>query len=104
MRAERPKIQQQFADLKRGLSAVTDTEWENLPEVGNLTKRRKVRETRTYAVPDSILVGDRDKNALESSLDTRQQEVSVERVAFMLPLANTVNSTAALKPQQILVH
>ena len=25
-RAERPKIQQQFADLKRGLSAVTDEE------------------------------------------------------------------------------
>ena len=30
-RAERPKIQQQFADLKRGLSSVTDEDWENIP-------------------------------------------------------------------------
>jgi hypothetical protein len=77
-RAERPKIQAQFADLKRGLSAVSDTEWENLPEVGNLTgKRRKLnpREGRTYVVPDSILVGDRDRAGYENSLDPRQQMV-----------------------------
>lgn len=37
-RAERPKIQQQFADLKRGLSSFTDEEWENIPEVGNSTR------------------------------------------------------------------
>ncbi len=40
-RADRPKIQAQFEDLKRGFSSVTDEEWENLPEVGNLTKRRR---------------------------------------------------------------
>jgi pre-mRNA-processing factor 6 len=74
-RAERPKIQQQFADLKRGLSAVTDDEWENIPEVGNLTKKKRRRDERTYVVPDSVLVGDRSKNEYESSLDTRQQEV-----------------------------
>src|SRR5437762_916110 len=32
-----PKIQQQFADLKRALSTVSDEEWTNLPEVGDLT-------------------------------------------------------------------
>jgi hypothetical protein len=74
-RAERPKIQQQFADLKRGLSAVTDDEWENIPEVGNLTRKKRRREERTYVVPDSVLVGDRAKNEFESSLDARQQEV-----------------------------
>jgi pre-mRNA-processing factor 6 len=37
-RPERPKIQQQFADLKRGLSSFTDEEWENIPEVGNSTR------------------------------------------------------------------
>ena len=31
-RAERPKLQQQFVDLKRGLAAVTDDEWTNIPE------------------------------------------------------------------------
>ncbi|KAF9457237.1 PRP1 splicing factor, N-terminal-domain-containing protein [Collybia nuda] len=73
-RAERPKIQQQFADLKRGLSSVTDEEWESIPEVGNLTRKKRRREERSFVVPDSVLVGDRGKNEYESSLDTRQQE------------------------------
>ena len=74
-RAERPKIQQQFADLKRGLSSVTDEEWENIPEVGNLTRKKRKREERSFVVPDSVIVGDRGKNEYESSLDSRQQEV-----------------------------
>ncbi|KAF7301491.1 TPR-REGION domain-containing protein [Mycena indigotica] len=73
-RAERPKIQQQFADLKRGLSAVTDEEWESLPEVGNLTRKKRRKQERTFAVPDSVLVGDRAKGEFENSLDSRQQE------------------------------
>jgi len=80
-RAQRPKIQTQFTDLKRGLSAVTDEEWENLPEVNNLTKRPKVRESRSYVVPDSVLVGDRSKVEYESSLDMRQQKASILFVA-----------------------
>jgi len=75
LRAQRPKIQTQFADLKRALSVVTDEQWENIPEVGNLTKRRKVRDFgKTYAVPDSVIVGDRERGALENSLDDKQQE------------------------------
>ncbi|KAF8151308.1 PRP1 splicing factor, N-terminal-domain-containing protein [Crassisporium funariophilum] len=73
-RAERPKIQQQFADLKRGLSAVTDEEWENIPEVGNLTRKKRRREERSYVVPDSVIVGDRGKGEYENALDPRQQE------------------------------
>jgi len=76
-RAERPKIQQQFADLKRGLSAVTDEEWENIPEVGNLTRKKRRREERSYVVPDSVLVGDRSKTEYENALDPRQQQVGV---------------------------
>ncbi|KAF9005928.1 PRP1 splicing factor, N-terminal-domain-containing protein [Cyathus striatus] len=74
-RAERPKIQQQFADLKRGLAAVTDAEWENIPDGGNLTRRKRRREERSYVVPDSVLVGDRSKTEYESSLDARQQQM-----------------------------
>ncbi|KAJ7937298.1 PRP1 splicing factor, N-terminal-domain-containing protein [Mycena leptocephala] len=73
-RAERPKIQQQFADLKRGLSSVTDEEWENIPEVGNLTRKKRRKVERSFAVPDSVLVGDRSKNEYENSLDDRQQQ------------------------------
>ncbi|KAH6874610.1 hypothetical protein BKA70DRAFT_1349973 [Coprinopsis sp. MPI-PUGE-AT-0042] len=45
VRAERPKVQQQFANLKRGMRSVTDEEWGSTLEVGSLTrtsnKRRK---------------------------------------------------------------
>ena len=34
-RAERPKIQQQFSDLRRDLGSVSYDEWENLPEPGD---------------------------------------------------------------------
>jgi hypothetical protein len=74
-RAERPKIQQQFADLKRGLGAATDEEWETIPEVGNLTRKKRRGMERSFAVPDSILVGDQSKSEYENSLDDRQQQV-----------------------------
>jgi hypothetical protein len=82
-RAERPKIQQQFADLKRGLSSVTDEEWENIPEVGNLTRKKRRKVERSFAVPDSVLVGDRSKNEYENSLDDRQQQVRISRPHFL---------------------
>ncbi|KAI0472885.1 pre-mRNA splicing factor [Xylariaceae sp. FL0804] len=54
-----PKIQQQFADLKRGLESVTEEEWAALPEVGDLTgknkRARQARHQRFYVVPDSVL-------------------------------------------------
>ncbi|KAI0016510.1 pre-mRNA splicing factor [Xylariomycetidae sp. FL0641] len=54
-----PKIQQQFADLKRGLESITEEEWAALPEVGDLTgknrRSKQARQQRFYAVPDSVL-------------------------------------------------
>ena len=73
-RAERPKLQQQFVDLKRGLAAVTDEEWTNIPEVGNLTRKKRKRDfERSWAVPDSVIVGNRASTEYESSLDAQQQ-------------------------------
>lgn len=82
-RAERPKIEQQFADLKRGLAEVTDEEWSNLPEVGNLTRKKRKKDERSFVVPDSILVGDRSKNEYENALDPMQQEVRIS-ITYML--------------------
>ncbi|WFD02365.1 U4/U6 x U5 tri-snRNP complex subunit Prp1 [Malassezia obtusa] len=72
-RARTPKIQAQFADLKRNLTSVSAEEWAALPEPGNLTaKRRKAalaresRDNRTYALPDSVLVGARDRNQVQN--------------------------------------
>ena len=63
-----PKIQQQFADLKRALGSVSDEDWANIPEVGDLTgKNRRSKQNmrqRFYAVPDSVLAGARDSTQL----------------------------------------
>ena len=64
-----PKIQQQFADLKRALGTVSDEDWANIPEVGDLTGKNRrskqaARGQRFYAVPDSVLVGARDGGQL----------------------------------------
>lgn len=67
-----PKIQQQFADLKRALTTVTDDEWANLPEVGDLTgKNRRNKQAlrqRFYAVPDSVIAGARDSSELGTTV------------------------------------
>ncbi|KAF4511015.1 hypothetical protein G6O67_002853 [Ophiocordyceps sinensis] len=67
-----PKIQQQFTDLKRALSTVTDDEWANLPEVGDLTgKNRRSKQAlrqRFYAVPDSVLAAARDSTAMGTTV------------------------------------
>lgn len=69
-----PKIQQQFADLKRALGTVSDEDWAAIPEVGDLTgKNRRSKQNmrqRFYAVPDSVLAGARDS----SQLGTEVQE------------------------------
>ena len=67
-----PKISQQFADLKRDLSVVTDEEWANIPEVGDLTGRRRrerlQRMQRFYAVPDSVIAGAAAGTQFETSI------------------------------------
>ena len=67
-----PKIQQQFADLKRSLATVSDEEWASIPEVGDLTGKNKRSKQnlkqRFYAVPDSVLAGARDSTQFDTSV------------------------------------
>lgn len=67
-----PKIQQQFADLKRALGTVSDEDWANLPEVGDLTgKNRRNKQAlrqRFYAVPDSVIAGARYSTELGTTV------------------------------------
>ena len=57
-RQERPKIQQQFSDLKRELTKVSSDEWAAIPEVGDARNRKQrtagLREKYT-PISDSIL-------------------------------------------------
>lgn len=70
--ANNPKIQQQFADLKRSLASVSDEDWANIPEVGDLTgKNRRTKQNlrqRFYAVPDSVIAGARDSTQFDSTV------------------------------------
>ena len=70
--ANNPKIQQQFADLKRSLASVSDEDWANIPEVGDLTgKNRRTKQNlrqRFYAVPDSVIAGARDSTQFDTSV------------------------------------
>lgn len=68
-----PKIQQQFADLKRELGGLTDEDWQSIPEVGDLTgKNRRSKQNlrqRFYAVPDSVLAGARDSTQFDTTVN-----------------------------------
>ncbi|DAA78945.1 TPA_exp: Uncharacterized protein A8136_2730 [Trichophyton benhamiae CBS 112371] len=68
-----PKIQQQFADLKRSLASVSDEDWANIPEVGDLTgKNRRARQNmrqRFYAVPDSVIANARDSTEFSTTIN-----------------------------------
>lgn len=70
--ANNPKIQQQFADLKRSLASVSEEDWANLPEAGDLTRKNKRTKTearnRFYAVPDSVIAGARDSTQMDTSV------------------------------------
>ncbi|KAG0250987.1 hypothetical protein DFQ27_009106 [Actinomortierella ambigua] len=69
---EGPSIKDQFADLKRGLSAVTSDQWESLPEVGNIAGKNKKKENRRdffTPVPDSLLT--RGREELTNTLDAK---------------------------------
>ncbi|KAJ3127705.1 hypothetical protein HK098_005941 [Nowakowskiella sp. JEL0407] len=75
-RKERPKIQEQFSDLKRALSSVTEDEWANLPEVGDLVRKKTKRNStndrvkeRFVAVPDSVVLGNAAKIDMNTSID-----------------------------------
>jgi pre-mRNA-processing factor 6 len=70
-----PKIQQQFSDLKRQLASVSNEEWANIPEVGDLTRKRSRKNAaasrmadRFTPVPDSVLLSSHRQSELSNSL------------------------------------
>lgn len=58
---------------------MTDDEWANLPEVGDLTRKHKrqkqqQKEQRYYAVPDSVIAGAQDSTQYETSIESNGTE------------------------------
>ena len=56
--------------MKRSLAAVSEDQWANLPEVGDLTGRNKRAKQnlrqRFYAVPDSVIASTRDSTQFDT--------------------------------------
>jgi pre-mRNA-processing factor 6 len=77
-RQERPKIQQQFSDLKRKLSEVSYDDWMSLPEVGDARnrKQRNARADKLTPIPDSILAKAALSKETTTRLDSRDQKFS----------------------------
>ncbi|XP_059158001.1 pre-mRNA-processing factor 6-like [Physella acuta] len=75
-RQERPKIQQQFSDLKRDLAGVSVDEWNNLPEVGDARNRKqRIGRTEKFTpVPDSVLARAASQNSMNSSISEQDQK------------------------------
>ncbi|CAH8490022.1 unnamed protein product [Dicrocoelium dendriticum] len=74
-RRERPKIQQQFMDLKRDLANVTESEWNALPEVGDARnrKQRNPRYERFTPVPDSVIAKGLAEGQTTTAVNQREQ-------------------------------
>lgn len=89
-RINNPKIQTQFADLKRGLETLKDEDWMSIPEAGNMTGKRRKHNMRleenqngkSYAVSDTVLANAAGRNQLLGELDAVQQEVSYNGVTY----------------------
>ncbi|VDQ10505.1 unnamed protein product [Trichobilharzia regenti] len=76
-RRERPKIQQQFMDLKRDLASVSESEWNALPEVGDARNKRQrnPRYERFTPIPDSIIAKGLTEGQTNVSVDAVEQSL-----------------------------
>ena len=52
---ENPNYSKQLAELKRGLSTITENEWEGIPDIGDYSIKRKKQDIWT-PVPDSLII------------------------------------------------
>jgi pre-mRNA-processing factor 6 len=81
-KSERPRIADQFADLKRELSTVSAEQWDAIPEVGDHSlKLKQSRKRETFMpVPDSLIEAAQRATtggaALVQSLDPASAEAS----------------------------
>eukprot|EP00878_Enallax_costatus_P009275 GHUV01009694.1.p1 GENE.GHUV01009694.1~~GHUV01009694.1.p1 ORF type:complete len:699 (+),score=215.34 GHUV01009694.1:365-2461(+) len=82
MRADNPKITEQFADLKRDLAQVSSEEWEGIPDVGDRTIKKRPRFATFAPAPDSLL----SKAAAATQLEASIQD------GLATPAGSTTNS------------
>ncbi|XP_030829995.1 pre-mRNA-processing factor 6 [Strongylocentrotus purpuratus] len=75
-RQERPKIQQQFSDLKRKLVEVTEDDWNSIPTVGDARNKhqRNPKADKITPVPDSFLAKHSLGQGSSTTMDAQVQK------------------------------
>lgn len=88
-----------FSDLKRALTSVTDDQWENLPEVGDLTRHNKrtrlleQQQQRYYAVPDSVIAGNSLKLTNFQTISEARDKLLSNQLDNLVPQSSEVDNT-----------
>lgn len=84
-RKKRPRIQEQFRDIKGNLSEVSTEQWENLPEPKDYSRRNKReranRFNRETPMPDNILGGNAD-----GSFSNQMSGMSTPMMGYATPI------------------
>lgn len=85
LRKERPRIVDQFADLKKGLNKVSEEEWAAIPEIGDYSLNLKAKTNplpqRSYVVPDSVILGN------SAYVGNKRLDTTIE-TGFKTPMAS----------------
>lgn len=90
-RASNPKITEQFADLKRKLSDVTEDEWDSIPDIGDYTIKNKKRNASFVPVPDTLLAKAAAEKEQVAAIDPKSKLVGGFETPMGLstPMGNT---------------
>ncbi|KAH7528301.1 hypothetical protein FEM48_Zijuj05G0058200 [Ziziphus jujuba var. spinosa] len=73
-RESNPKITEQFADLKRKLCTLSAQEWDNIPEIGDYSFRKKKKRFESFVpVPDTLFEKARQEREHVTALDPKSR-------------------------------
>lgn len=100
-RKSRPKISEQFSDLKRGLSELDEDTWGSIPDAMDYSRRNKLQNNRREKftpLPDSVIQGARidtnHGNVLQQQAAAEQKFSGLETpLGIATPLAGPTDLT-----------
>lgn len=95
---KKPKIADLFADAKNQLANVSESEWSNIPDIGDHSLRYKQKRQDSYTpVPDTLIAAQRKmNNSFTTTLDPRDQN------GFLTPLSdNNISGIESVKNSNI---
>lgn len=88
-RASNPKITEQFADLKRKLGGMSETDWNSIPEIGDYSLRNKKKRFESFVpVPDTLLEKAKQEQEHVTALDPRGKSAGIDTPFSQTPVTD----------------